>query len=371
MPAMRDRITTSQLAVLTTSTMVGVGYLSLPRLLADHAGRDGWLSLLAGGAVLAGVVAVMVALGRRFPGQTVYDYSRAVLGRWPGGAYNLLLITYYSLAAAWVVRVFGDVLKVYLLERTPLEVLVITMLFTGAYLLGHGLNALARLQQAFFPLLLAPIVLVLALAQMQADYSELLPVLQDGWQGLLLAVPESFRALTGFGVVAFAMPFLRRPEKALPAALAGLGFTLCIYLGLFVVCVAVLGADVLPRLMFPVVDLARSIDVPGAFLERVEILFLSLWVITTFNVFSSLSYFALLGLSTTLGFREHRHLVYLYLPLTYVIALRPGNIVATIRLSEVFSYLGFTAILGLLGIYLLALVRRQRGDAGSAAGEKD
>ncbi|MEW6663211.1 MAG: GerAB/ArcD/ProY family transporter [Bacillota bacterium] len=358
---LKDRITTIQVALLLYTSLVGVGYLAMPRRLAETAGRDGWVNLLLGGMLLLSVNALLVWLCRRYPGQTIIEYSQAILGRPLGQAANILLVLHFILMAASVSRIFGDVIKLYLLENTPLEVILITFFLTGAYLAGHGLNPLARMSEVMFPLVLAPILLILALAQMEIDYGEVLPVMTIGLYPVIQGAANSFFVYTGFILTAFLVAFMQQPEKALKASSLGLAGTILTYLVIFIVTLSSLGEASLYWSTYPVADLARRIEVPGAFLEKLEAPLMALWVLTAFTTMTPSLYFGTLSLSQMLGLKEHRGLVYLFLPVVYQVAMLPRNYGETILLGNI---MGYAALAFIPVIILLALVAKLRKGGG-------
>lgn len=76
-----DKITTSQAAIVLTNSMLGAGILTLPRNVVKAVETpDAWLSVVLGGIIVALVILVMVKLSQQFPGKTVFQYSKKLLG---------------------------------------------------------------------------------------------------------------------------------------------------------------------------------------------------------------------------------------------------------------------------------------------------
>ncbi|WP_165767585.1 GerAB/ArcD/ProY family transporter, partial [Tetzosporium hominis] len=76
---------------------------------------DVWLSVAFGGlvAILAGFI--MVKLSMEYPDKTLYQYSRDLIGKWPGGLFTLLLICYFLATSGFQVRSVTEVMGFYLL----------------------------------------------------------------------------------------------------------------------------------------------------------------------------------------------------------------------------------------------------------------
>lgn len=93
MISQKERMTTSQTAVIVTNFLLGTGILTLPRTsVAEVKTPDVWISLLLGGliALMAGII--MVRLNHHYPDKTFYQYSRDIVGSKLGGLFSLLYI---------------------------------------------------------------------------------------------------------------------------------------------------------------------------------------------------------------------------------------------------------------------------------------
>lgn len=123
-----------------------------PREVATKVGTpDGWISVLLGGfiALLAGYI--LAKLSQRFPGQTFYQYSQIVAGKFLGKVHGFILIIYYTFFAGYEVRGMGELIHMYLLQNTPIEVIIIAFISVVTYITVEGANPIARICEFFFP----------------------------------------------------------------------------------------------------------------------------------------------------------------------------------------------------------------------------
>lgn len=345
----QDRIISVQVTLLVALVVVGTHYLAMPGMVARAAGRDGWLSLLAGAAVAALGVLAVTSIGRSFPDKTVVEYNPAVFGRIPGIFLNIWLLAHFTLAAAFGLRFFGDVLKLFLFDRTPLEVIMIAMLFTAAYAVRHGANVLARLAEVFFPIVLLFWGITMVFLHTQADYANLLPVMGQGLKPVIGGIFPAYAIFQGYGLILFFLPLLQDPGAALRSVMGGIALALVIYLVTFVGAVGMFGAQHLGLLVYPVVDLVRAMRVPEMIVGRQEILLLTVWILVSFLSLSVSFYLVSFGASQMFGLKEFSPLVYLVLPLVYLVAILPANAAQVVILGRVLD-LSFVL---LSGIYIL------------------
>ncbi|EKP95817.1 Spore germination protein [Thermaerobacter subterraneus DSM 13965] len=194
------------LVALFFFTLFQFQLLDGPMWLARAAGRFGWLVELLGALMGLPLVLLMVDLASRFPGQTVYQYARRLLGRPVAFVTNGLILLYGVIFLGYFLRQFVIVVQTYLLPRTPIW--AITALVTSGIVLVVSLGpmALNRLAQMLFLPVVAASGIMLAIAMRNVDLLLLAPV----WPiptAVLAAVPT-----TAFS------PFI--PIKHLPVQLA-------------------------------------------------------------------------------------------------------------------------------------------------------
>lgn len=363
MPKGRDMVTPLQVAIGLVSVILGVEILAMPRDIALVSGRDGWLSLILGGLLVAVLIFFLTFLGQRFPGQSPVVYIQRLLGKPLGTVLMLLMVAIYGLQGAYMVREFADIAKLYLLPRTPTELLILSMLFVSAYAVNHGINAVLRVMQVFFPLLIIPLFLLFLMASPLTDIQEILPLLDNGAMPVLKGAVASYDLYSGFSLVAFFLPFLQKPYKARTACFLGLGVVVLLYLLIYIVSLAAFGPVELTYILYPVVDLVRMIEVPGTFIERLDVIILSLWILAAFNSVTALFYVVVFILSELLQISALSSVTYLVLPFLYVIAIFPPDIVLLGEFGDMVMFLRL--LLSILApLVIMGAIFWQRGGKG-------
>lgn len=108
--SLKDRITTSQAAIIVVNYILGTGILTLPRTSAEKVKTpDIWLTVILGGliAMMAGVI--IVKLSQQFPGKTFYQYSQEIVGKWVGRLISLLVVCYFLMMSGFHARSLAEV----------------------------------------------------------------------------------------------------------------------------------------------------------------------------------------------------------------------------------------------------------------------
>lgn len=184
------------------------------------------------------------------------------------------------------------------------------------------------------------------------------PVLGDGIMPVLKGVPSTALSMGGFDVMLLFTAFMKEPNKAVKATLLGIGLIIPVYTLIVVVSFGVLTVDDIQTLTWPMVEVSKSIALPGGFFERFELLLLILWVITIYTTVVCYYYVASLGLGQLFQ-KDHKKFVYGLLPVIYIIAMYPDN------LNSVFKFgndLGYAAmgIVGIMPSYFLIIAKIRR-----------
>ncbi|NRD77741.1 GerAB/ArcD/ProY family transporter [Bacillus sp. BRMEA1] len=354
----KDQITVTQAAVVVSNTIIGTGILTSPRTIAQEVGSpDGWISVILSGmiALLAGYV--VAKLSQRFPGQTFYEYSQIVVGKFLGRIHGGIFTFYFLLSAGFQLRAMGEMIRMYLLDNTPIEVIIIFFMSVATYLMVGGINAIARLFELFLPFIILILLSLVVFSLGDFKLENIRPVMGDGITPIFNGIKTSALSLSGFEVMLLFTAFMKEPQKAVKSTLIGIGVVIPLYVLIVVMCIGTFGIDELKTLTWPMMEDAMSIEVPGGVLERFESLFSILWVMTMYTTFVPFHYAASLGLGQLLN-RNYQTFIFASLPVIYLIAMYPENLDNVFALG---SFIGYSSvfIMGIMPFYfwIIAMIR--------------
>ncbi len=305
----QGKIGSLQAVFLLVNMVLPTAFLFVATHTAHLAGQDGWISLLL--AVLAALVVarLAVSLGRRFPGQTLFQFPEQILGRWPGKAVAVLYIWWYFHMNAEIIRQFGSFLVVAFMPQTPLIVFELLIVVVAAYAVRGGLEVFARVSQVIFPLILGLAIITCILVAPEMDLKRLLPVFSDSGTVPVLKGAVMPAAWMGEIVtVAVLLPYLNRAQEAFKVAVTATLITGLMLLLSFVVNIALFGPEVADGWLFPDLDRVRIISLAN-FIERLEAITMAVWVAGGLVKISIFYWAAVLGSAQCLGLKDYRPLV--------------------------------------------------------------
>lgn len=321
-----DKITSSQAAVILTNTVLGAGVLTMPRSVTQAVKTpDAWITVLLGGAVIMLVIWLMVKLCQQFPGQTIFQFSGTIIGNIPGKLLCVPLIVYFVIIAGFEIRSVAEVTLFFLLEGTPVWAVVLPFIWAGAYLVWGGINSIARVFQIVLPISLLVLLISYGVSLRLFDFDNLRPVLGQGLPPVLRGLKSSILVYSGCEVVLTTTAFLEQPRRAVKAMLGGITIPLILYLMTAVFVIGGLSIDSVITSTWPTIDLVRSFEITGFFVERLEFPLMVIWLMQMFCNFSSFFFQAALGASQVCGF-SFKTAVFALVPVIFLSTMIPKSI---------------------------------------------
>ncbi|WP_199617121.1 GerAB/ArcD/ProY family transporter [Paenibacillus alkalitolerans] len=355
------QITAIQAAAVLISTIIGVGVLPLP-LFAVQAADTG-APLVTSLAIVVALIGLwlITKLGMYFPSKSIILYSEDLLGRWIAAVGSLFIIAFFAILTSLAAREFGEVVITSVLKQTPLEITVIVMLLLAVFSARNDITTFAYIHHFYLPILVFPVLLIVALSLKNADWIHLQPIMGNepgGMMGGILTVAALFQGSFVFTIV---IPAMRRPERAMKAAVCGLIIAGGIYLSIVIAVVGVFGSEETKRLLWPTLELAKTTTLPANILERLDAAFLGVWVTAVFTTLFSSYYLTIHAISKLFRQRDHKMFSMFMLPFVFIMAMLPQNILQMYEIVEVVGRIGLLITIAYPFIlFVIAAIRRKR-----------
>lgn len=303
----RGKISCTQTVYLLVNLVGATAIVFLPAITARDAGRDAWLVPVV--TTLPGIylALVIVALGRRYPGQTLFQYLQAILGTWPGKAAGLFYLFFFLHTNSLIVREFGELMVSMVMPRTPLLVFHVLILLLCAWAIRGGLEVLARVMELTWPVITFLFSVTIALTISQVDLNRLLPLLENGFMPVINAslAPTGWRG--EIILLAMFLPFMAKPREGKRCAILAVVAVGLILTTDAVFNTAVLGPSV-ARMTFPTFSLVRMVSVAN-FLERIDAVLVTIWVVSMFGKIALFYYATVIGAAQLVGLGDYRPVV--------------------------------------------------------------
>jgi spore germination protein KB len=304
----------------------------------------------------------VVKLSQSFPGLTLIE----ILFRhfsWAGKLVGVLYLVYFYIMVVLGVRLFAESYKLIMAE-TPMWAFVTVILLLTAFIVYSGLESLGRLNQIMLPVLVIIAISIVFLTMGEnKDYTNLLPILGNGFPPVGLGSLSVMGWFGEFVVLGMILPYVQQPKKLVKTGIWTAMITLIFFLGPITGPVALFGPVEAAKMSFPTFSEVRYISA-GEVINRFDAIAILFWtvglMIRISDFFNGLS----LGLAQVFKLHTYQPLV---IPLSWLIGV--GSFLFAKNYSELNdflfqSYVPLNIIMGafipvLLFIAAVALKKRQ------------
>jgi spore germination protein (amino acid permease) len=332
-------------------TVIGVGVFSYPSTMANEVGTDGWFVTILAGVICFLLLALIYRVVVKNNYSTFYIMLEDNLGKIFSKVFGFALCTYFVFIAAIGMRVFVEVIKMYLLEQTPTEFILIVMIFTGLYLVRGEVSALVKFNEIAFFAMFIPMLFILIFATRGGTPNNVLPLLQSTPKQYIKALSTATFAFSGFEIAYLVLPFMKDKDGIRKTLFKSIVFITLFYAMVTILCLMFFAKEHTKELIWPTITLIRSIVIPGAFVERWEGLVMALWVLFYFTTFVNMYYFSGDIIKDVFHLHDIKLSSMIMAPIIYLVAMYPQNI------AEVYDMSGkVTPILSIFSFIILPLV---------------
>lgn len=314
----KGRISARQFTIIVLIYCLGSSVLFAPTIMVAQAKQDLWITgfLGMGGGVL--VIYAYRALAEHFPDRTLFQYSEILFGKWLGKLVSLIFLFYFFMLSALLLRDVGDFITTEVLPETPIQ--FVELLFLLVVIMGVrlGLEVIIHASELFFPWIIGMFLILLVMLTPQLRFENLLPVYENGIRPIIGGAYE-FMLFPFLETVVFLVlyPYVKRSAQARNAHVVGALLAGLALIALSVVSVLVLGVDPSSRNMYITYELAKRVNI-GNFLERVEAITGTVWLMTIYFKLAICFYASTLGLAQILKLKEYRPII---LPLGMILVI--------------------------------------------------
>lgn len=272
--------------------------------LTREVGRDMWISGIISILTTLPFIFLIVYIGQNFPGKTIVEYSRDLLGNIFGRLLGLVLSAYFLVISVTAISMYIHHLTAFLLPETPFLVVTLIHVFVICYMVWEGPEVIARTAVIGFSMAIIFYTLVFMASVSEIDVQRILPLFDSG---IIPVFKASLKGDTFIGVIyillAMLLPMVKDQKKAFSTSAAGLfigGFFFVFY---FVVELMVMGPQVVAIMRIASMDFVRSIQITQ-YLHRFESFMVGLWYWSILVQASILAYSSLEAFMQSTGIKK-------------------------------------------------------------------
>lgn len=340
-----NKISTRQIRALVVCATIGTGILSLPNDVALYLGNDGWVAILLMGLMTLPPIILINKTFELYPNKNFFEIGRILIGKHLFNVFLIIFLLNQILGMAIISRSFSEMIKSFLMERTPNEIIIFSFILVCVYLSRTNIEIIGRMSYHIYPLIIGFIIFLVAISLPSIDLSNMLPVFQSDIKNLPNGIGAIFSSFIGFQVLFFALPFCEDKKNSLNASITGMVLCILMYLIIFIVSLSQFGLSELKRQIIPMFALIKELDNPIYFLENLDGLVVAFWVLVVFATISPVFYSSGKILGEIFKHRDSSIFILPLVPIIYIIAIVPYNLMNMsnflIRVSDILSFVLF------------------------------
>ena len=307
-------------------TVIGVGIFSYPRDVTSVVGTDGWLVTIIAGIVTCLLLYIAYRAVKLNNYNKLYNMLENNFGKILGKILALLFIASNILAISLGMRLFVEVIKMYLLQETPTEFIIIVIILTGSYLVRGEIDALVKFNEIGFWIMFLPIVVILLLTFNRTDFTNVLPVFDNNTVNYIKGLKTAAYSFGGIEIIYVMLPFLTNKKRISNIILKSVSFITIFYVAIIIFTLAMFGKEQNKILLWPTITMIKSIDIPGSFIERWEGIVMALWIVFYFTTFTNIYYLSADIVKDMFNLKDIKISSIIIIPFVYAVALYPENI---------------------------------------------
>ncbi|KAA9031583.1 GerAB/ArcD/ProY family transporter [Niallia endozanthoxylica] len=356
----KEKISSLQMAIMLYPSIIATSIISVPSIIAKYAKNDLWISPILASVIGFATVYIAYELHKRYPKQTVIQFSEQIVGRFAGRIISLMILSFYISGTGHIIRGYSEFIVGSFLINTPISVIMTTMVILCAFAVQGGIEVIGRLAQLFLPVFILPILIFFILLSPDYDMKNIFPILSEGImppiQGAI--VPGGW--YSEFFLIIFLLPFLTDGNKARKY---GMISVLAVMVTLVMVNLAVLFVlgPTTPSKNFPLMNATRYISI-AEFFENLESIAMAIWIVGAFIKISVFYYATVLGTAQWLNLSNYRVVIWPFAIIFIEFAFWsiPSSAEYTAYLTSVVPFYGpLVQTIIPLFLLLIAIVRKK------------
>lgn len=319
------KITPYQNASILLLISFGFQTMLMPIILSAVEGPVGWLAIVAGALILFFIIRPINKVMDRYKNDTIVGIAKRVFPKYISKSIGVYYILLFIIANGWLMKDFGEQIKLLMLYKTPISLIIITILLTASYAAKKGIQTIAQVAHITVLFAFVPYLAVIVFSTYYSNYTNIFPMYPIDIKGVMEAVPNTVFGFFGFSILMFSNSHVEPTEKNMLLNKKFIIISMAIYIASYILIVIKFGMSEAVKLVWPFLSVMKFVNIPGFFFESTEIVGMSFQIIVTFTCVCILMHFTNLVLEETLDTKENGYFIFIQIPILYITAaVLPG-----------------------------------------------
>ena len=357
----KTKIGTIEAIFIILTVVISHSTLSLPRNLISQTKSATIINIIFLTIIAIAFAILIFKLMKNFAGSDIIDISEYLGGKKFKNIIGAIFIFHFIVCSSMLLRNFCESLQLVYFQMT--DIIFILLLFIIAMCISNslGFNVSLKANLIILPMALLSIIIIFITNFKNFDPQKMFPILGDGLYNTFILGLLNLVSFGGIILLYFIPPHLKEPQKFKKIAvtsviLTGIYILLCVSILLFI-----FPAFTNINEVMPLYSAARYISF-GNFMQRLESIFLFIWIITVLSFICISCKFSVEIFKKMTNTKDIKPLTNIFGLLILGISLLPKSLsFITFFESNIYVYLtlGITFILG-IGILIIANIKKKK-----------
>lgn len=336
--------------------------LSLPKILLNNTKSATILNIIYVTIIALFLIFLICHLFKKFPGMDILDISEFLGGKFFRNILGTIFIIYFVISSSIFLRNFCECLKIVYYPST--SIIFVILFFIGAVCITNHLefNATLKANLLIIPIVLVSIIFLFCLNFRNFTPQRVFPLLGNGFFSTFVTGIGNIASFNGIVFLYFLPPLLKETNKFKKISILSIIIS-AVYLILSVsIILFMFNFFISTDEIMPLYTAATYIEF-GTFFQRLESVFLLIWMIAFACYLSIVSKFAIHIFKKISSIKDIKPIIYPFCLIMLGIALFPKNY-AISKFYEVNIYpylvLGFVFVSCILILVFANLKKRKK-----------
>ena len=272
------KINTKEAIALVLTVAVSHSLLAIPKDLMTNQKSAAILNIAYVTIITVIFAYLIYRLFKAFPGKDILDVSDFLGGKILKTILGILFILYFSFTASILLRNFCESIKIVYFPNTKVEFIITFFISAIIIVCSLDFKSNIKVNYIIMPLVLISILFLFFSNLKNFSPDRMFPILGEGFNKTFIKGIKNIYAFGGISLLYFLPPLLREPEKFKKISiysilLSGIYLLIAISIILFMFAYFVNVDEIMPLF-----SAARNIEF-GSFFQRLESVFLLIWLV--------------------------------------------------------------------------------------------
>lgn len=348
-----DRLSAIETIGLITTVMVNQIIFNIPNIILQSSGSSAWLNIIFIGIIAILFVKIICQIFNKFPSQDIVDVAKFAGGNTFKTIVGIIYMLFFLIYNIFCISYFANALLLIYFPSTPVIVLIMLFIFPIMIMAKYGLKSISSVNLVFIPFVLLSVFILFFGSADNFVFERLFPILGLGIKETFLYGLTNLFSFLGLAYLFFINPYLKDSKDFKKISYISVIISF-IYLFLAIFCLLLSFSFITSNeQLFSLYLLTRLLQF-GNFLQRVDAIFILLWIFNTF-CFCSFGCFYIMQIFKKLtNIKNSKILIYPLSAITFCGALVFNNIASIKYITQFFyKYISLPIIFILSPIILI------------------